>query len=246
MPRTRLTFQRWPAAVYAIGDVHGCLDQLLDLEAQMIADGQSVEGEKWLVTLGDYVDRGPASAGVINHMLESMPDGWRRVALFGNHEQMMLDFLSDPLANFYWLDQGGAETLNSYGFDVTQTFADGPDLGLTRELARRIPPEHREFIAGLPIALSLPGWIFVHAGIRPGMPLDHQHDDDLIWIRSPFLEMDRADGIRVVHGHTPGPEPFVSRARVGLDTGCFYTGRLSGIRITLDGRTQLFSSGGSN
>jgi serine/threonine protein phosphatase 1 len=243
MSRTRLTFERWPAAIYAIGDVHGCLTQLLDIEAQMLADGATIKGEKWLVTLGDYVDRGPASAGVINHLLDPPPEGWRRVALLGNHEQMMLNFLGDPFGHFYWLDQGGTETLASYGIDLKRRFdEDSPDAGFARELARAIPAEHREFVAGLPIALSLPGWLFVHAGIRPGLPLDLQDDDDLIWIRSEFLEVERTDGLRVVHGHTPGPEPFVTASRIGLDTGCFYTGRLSGMRITPDGTTQLFSS----
>src|SRR5690606_14958204 len=106
MPHSRLAFHSWPAAVYAVGDVHGCLDQLVALEALIAGDGRDFQGEKWLVTVGDQVDRGPNSAGTIAHVMGPAPDGFRRFALIGNHEQMMLDFLENPAAHAYWLDQG--------------------------------------------------------------------------------------------------------------------------------------------
>ena len=243
MSRPRLAFHTWPAAVYAIGDVHGCLDQLVALEARIAEDGLNFEGEKWLVTVGDHVDRGPESAGVIAQVMGSAPDGFRRFALMGNHEQMMLDFLGNPAAHAYWLDEGGAETLRSYGIEVAY-----PPLrtseALCAELEARFPADHRAFLEALPSYLSLPGWLFVHAGIRPGIPLGMQTDDDLIWIRAPFLTSQLTGGLRVVHGHTPGPDVVVTPHRICVDTQCFRTGKLSAVRVTPDGRTAFFSVDG--
>src|SRR5690349_17356311 len=118
MPRPRLTFETWPAAVYAIGDVHGYLHQLQALEEQILADGAAIDGEKWIITLGDYVDRGPNVAGVVDHLLKPLPAGWRRIALFGNHEEAMLNYLHDPVTYGWWLVEGGAETIESYDIDV--------------------------------------------------------------------------------------------------------------------------------
>ena len=240
MPRTRLAFHTWPAAVYAVGDVHGCLEQLLALEARIAEDSLDVEGEKWLVTLGDHIDRGPHSAEVIAHVAGPTPAGFRRFGLFGNHEAMMLDFLQNPAAHTYWLDEGGTETLASYGIDL-----DYPPLRSqepTRQLlADRLPPDHIQFMRDLPIYLSLPGWLFVHAGIRPGVPLAGQTDDDLIWIRAPFLTSQLTGGLRVVHGHTPVRDITVTPHRIDVDTQSYRTGRLSAVRVTPDGKTKFLS-----
>jgi serine/threonine protein phosphatase 1 len=240
MPRPRLAFRTWPPAVYAIGDVHGCLDQLLAIEAAIAEDGRNLEGEKWLVTVGDHVDRGPRSADVVAHVMGPAPAGFRRFALIGNHEQMMLDFLGNPAAHAYWLEEGGMETLASYGIEL-----DFPPLrsseALRLMLEERFPADHRQFIEALPACLSLPGWLFVHAGIRPGIPLSMQSDDDLIWIRAPFLTSQLTGGLRVVHGHTPGRDIVVTPHRIDIDTHCFHTGRLSAVRVTPDGRTAFFS-----
>lgn len=236
MPRRRLTFDRWPAAVYAVGDVHGCLPQLVDLERQIQANAGGFEGEKWIVALGDYVDRGPYSAQVIEHLLQPPPVGFRRFSLIGNHEQMMLDFLDDPATYAYWLDQGGIETLLSYGVDP---FSEAQVLW---HLAEHVPAAHLQFLRDLPISLSLPDWYFVHAGIRPGLSLTAQTDEDLIWIREPFLSSPLRAGLRVIHGHTPGPLPVVTPHRICIDTQCFVTGRLTAARITPDGAISFLSS----
>jgi serine/threonine protein phosphatase 1 len=233
MSRPRLAFHTWPAAVYAIGDVHGCIDQLLALEDKVAADGADLDGEKWLVTLGDYVDRGPSSAAVIDHVSGPAPVGFRRFALAGNHEAMMGDFLADPDAHAYWLDEGGLETLASYGL--------GQGLAADGTVDDWIPRAHQQFIETLPVCLSLPGWLFVHAGIRPGVPLAQQTDDDLLWIRAPFLTSQLTGGLRVVHGHTPGRDIVVTPHRIDIDTHCFATGKLSAVRVTPDGKTRFFS-----
>ena len=206
---------------------------------------RAIAGEKWIINLGDYVDRGPNVSGVIDYLLKPLPAGWRRIALFGNHEEAMLDYLRDPIEHGWWLVEGGAETIESYGIDVDAMLdrADG-ERALHRVFSDRLPAEHLAFLNALPIALSLPGWFFVHAGIRPGVPLDRQTDEDLVWIRSPFLETQRQDGVTVVHGHTPGREPVMTAWRIGLDTHCFFTGTLTGMRVTPDGRTTLLSVSG--
>lgn len=242
MPHPRLAFHDWPAAVYAIGDVHGCLDQLLALESLLADDGLNFEGEKWLITLGDHIDRGPASAAVIEHVRGPAPAGFRRFALLGNHEQIMLDFLGNPAAHAYWLDEGGTQTLGSYG-----VAADYPPLRGLASLEERlasIPPTHRQFMSELPLCVSLPGWLFVHAGIRPGIPLAMQTDEDLIWIRAPFLTSQLTGGLRVVHGHTPGRDIVATPHRINVDTHCYHTGRLSAVRVTPDGGTSFLSVDG--
>jgi serine/threonine protein phosphatase 1 len=243
MTRPRLAFHQWPAAIYAVGDVHGCLDQLVALEASIEADGRSIEGEKWLVTVGDYVDRGPDAAGVIERVMGPAPTGFRRFALFGNHEQMMLDFLSNPAAHAYWLDEGGSETLRSYGFEIDYPPMRSP-TALLEALERHIPSAHRRFLAQLPICLGVPGWLFVHAGIRPGVALSSQSDEDLVWIRAPFLTSQLTGGLRVVHGHTPGRDIVVTPHRIDVDTHCYHTGKLSAVRVTPDGRTAFLSVNG--
>lgn len=244
MSRPRLAFHSWPAAVYAIGDVHGCLDQLVALEAVIAEDGLNFEGEKWLVTLGDHVDRGPDSAGAVAHVMGPAPTGFRRFALLGNHEQMLLDFLGNPAAHAYWLDEGGTQTLQSYGIDL-----DYPPLRASAPvrdmLDDRFPADHRHFIETLPIYLSLPGWLFVHAGIRPGIALAAQSDEDLIWIRAPFLTSQLTGGLRVVHGHTPGADIVSTPHRINIDTHCYHSGTLSAVRVTPDGRTAFFSVDGT-
>lgn len=243
MSRPRLAFHQWPAAIYAIGDVHGCIAQLRDLEALIAEDGLDFEGEKWLVTLGDHVDRGPDSAAVITHVTGPAPSGFRRFALLGNHEQMMLEFLENPAAHAYWLDEGGLETLASYG--ISLDYPPLRSLAHTIEvLEKRIPPAHRRFLQTAPNVLAVPGWIFVHAGVRPGIPLAMQTDEDLIWIRAPFLTSQLTGGQRVVHGHTPGRDIVVTPNRIDIDTHCFHTGKLSAVRVTPDGRTAFFSVDG--
>ena len=229
MPHPRLALHSWPAAVYAIGDVYGCLDQLQALEAEIAEDGLGIEGEKWLVTLGDHIDRGPDPAGVINHVMGPAPRGFRRFALLGNHEVMMLDFLRDPDAHAYWLEEGGVATVSSYG------------IGTGISGSEWIPERHVEFLEALPVYLSLPGWLFVHAGIRPGIPLAGQTDDDLVWIRAPFLTSQLTGGLRVVQGHTPGDDIVTTPHRIDVDTRCYDSGKLSAVRVKADGSTKFFS-----
>jgi serine/threonine protein phosphatase 1 len=238
--RPRLRAASDPAVVYAVGDVHGCLGLLERLQRLVLADAAAFPGEKWLVMLGDYVDRGPRSAAVIEHLLAPPPAGFQRFALAGNHEAMMLDFLAAPSASHHWLALGGLETLASYGLDSSILQTHSPK-SVRAMLDSYIPPAHRAFLASAPSLIETPSWIFVHAGLRPGIALEHQRDDDLLWFR-PDAATDYASlGRIVVHGHTPLERPLVLASRINVDTGAFATGRLTAVRL-VPGRDPVLLS----
>jgi serine/threonine protein phosphatase 1 len=213
------------ARVYAIGDIHGCLDQLQDMHERIAADlAARPVGDATVVHLGDYVDRGPDSAGVIGELLRP----WRGeipprvIDLMGNHEEMMLTALAggqdDPLAAVHWLQNGGAASLRSWGISP----GDDPRLW-----HRELPPRHVAFLRGLTLTHRAGGYVFVHAGIRPGVRLERQSRQDLLWIRSPFLHSTEHFEAVVVHGHTPAGAPEVLAHRINVDTGAVLGGPLT-------------------
>lgn len=217
--------------VYAIGDVHGCLTEL-ELLLQRISDEISSAAQPaHLIFLGDYVDRGPDSAGVLRRLVEGAIPGNHHSFLLGNHEEAMLDSLEGDLETLTgWLRYGGLETLESYG--ITR----GEALALRSELPARmcevIPEAHIAFLKACENYVKAGDYVFVHAGIRPGIPLEDQDAADLRWIRSGFLDDDQTDhGVMVVHGHSIAKEPQVRRNRIGIDTGCFQSGRLTALVI---------------
>ncbi len=189
----------------AIGDIHGCHGLLL----RLLAEVRPSPADR-LVFLGDYIDRGPDSRRVIETLLELRQQLPRTIFLRGNHEQMLLDYL-DGRDRPLFLANGGAATLASY----------------RRQGKVEIPCSHRDFLRTLPCLHREAGFIFVHAGLRPGVPIDRQTEDDLLWIRDAFLASDADFGATVVFGHTPQSAPLLRPGRVGLDTGAVYGGRLS-------------------
>ena len=214
--------------IYAVGDVHGRLDLLLRLQAAIRADLDARPTAAPLVCyLGDYVDRGPASAGVIDHLAAPSQDGLRRICLKGNHEDRMLAFLDEPERNGPgWMKFGGREALASYG--VRQALVDAGDWARLRDaLAAALPPGHLAFLRSLHLALRWGGYLFVHAGLDPARSLADQDPHDLMWIREPFLSSGRDWGVRVVHGHVIEPEPVFRPNRIGLDTGAYKSGVLT-------------------
>lgn len=239
--RAHLSATDLPAAIYAVGDIHGCLPLLHLLHEQIFADAAGIAGEKWLVYLGDYVDRGPNSAGVLDALLAPPPAGFRRIALAGNHEVMMLNFLERPARNASWLQFGGPETLASYGLDVKSLLA-LPERQRIAHLQSHIPEEHIDFLASLPLTLSAPGLVFVHAGLRPGIAVAAQAEDDALWIRGDFFSAPPREGLLVVHGHTPAREPVVAQGRICVDTGAFATGLLTAVKITAAEPPQFISA----
>ncbi|MBY0612839.1 MAG: serine/threonine protein phosphatase [Beijerinckiaceae bacterium] len=210
--------------IYVIADVHGRADLLHPLLKRIDADMRAASGASMLIFLGDYVDRGPYSAEVIALLL-LMQRYKTCVFLAGNHERMLLRFLDDPVANAHWLDNGGLETLRSYGVTLSRT-TDLEDLHRLADTFGERLGRHRDFLAGLQTSVVIGDYLFVHAGIRPGVPLPMQASDDLLTIREPFLSFAGNLGKRVVHGHTPVREPDFRSNRINLDCGAFATSNL--------------------
>jgi serine/threonine protein phosphatase 1 len=213
--------------IYAVGDVHGRADLLVNLLERIDADlkarpiASSVQ-----VFLGDYVDRGPQSRQVIDLMIER-----RRMhevlCLKGNHEACVAQFLHDPAALSEWKLIGGINTLLSYG--VIPRDYDDPQSQhrLAAAFRKAIPESHQRFINELKLSFTCGDFFFVHAGVRPGVPLDKQSERDMLWIRDEFLLHEEDFGKIVVHGHTPAMQPDIRRNRINIDTGAYATGKLT-------------------
>lgn len=240
--RGRIEIDLSDTIVYAIGDVHGCYRELRALEDKVIADAATLPGRKLIVMLGDYIDRGPDSARVIDHLIARPPIGFERICLTGNHEAQTLDYLDGRLSLERWLSTGARSTLFSYGLDAEhlgELYGSGGKLD--DHIRATIPHEHIAFMRGLPIMAYSERFVFVHAGLRPGVPLLEQEDDDLLYIREEFFEASRRLDRWVVHGHTPVDHPRIDGRRLDIDTGAFRTGRLTAVRISGKGGRLFFS-----
>ncbi len=216
-----------PKRVYAIGDIHGradLLDRLIGTISQDLADRPIRDA--LTITLGDYVDRGPSSRAVIER-LASNPFPTDFVALKGNHEALLEGFLRDPSIIERWRHVGGLETLRSYGVDVAPVMRGRNYEAAATAFQAFLPPTHVAFFASLRPCLALDQYFFCHAGVRPGIELAGQREDDLLWIRDEFLDSWTDFGKVIVHGHTPTEEPECRPNRINVDTGAFMTGRLT-------------------
>lgn len=239
-PRARLTLQDDDRPIYAIGDVHGCLDALRLLENKIVADAQAIEGRKLIVMLGDYVDRGPDSAGVIDHLLEAPPEGFDRICLAGNHEQLMLDVLDGRTNLERWRALGSDATLTSYGIDSERLLGLGSSSDEIGEMVRAaVPVTHLTFVRDLPVLLSTRLHVFVHAGLRPDVPTAEQSDRSLMSLRLPPAQATQLPDRYIVHGHTPVARVAMENRRINVDTGACFTGRLSALRIWRGGGRVL-------
>lgn len=221
--------------VYAVGDIHGerkALDRML---AAIAADAerQRANGlEPAVVFLGDYIDRGTDSCGVLDRLCRDPLAGVPCRFLLGNHEAAMLDFIGDPVRASEWLNYGGAEALGSYGIRASVGTSDPARCRALRDaLMERLPDEHLAFLKALEPMVVLGDYAFVHAGIRPGRPLARQRTDDLLTIREPFLSWPHPHEKTIVHGHTITRSPEVTAARIGIDTGAYATGTLTALAL---------------
>jgi serine/threonine protein phosphatase 1 len=219
-------------SIIAFGDVHGCadrLDSLLDRIAERVAEFP--ERRHIVVSVGDLIDRGPDSARVVARLIEGVP-GCEVVVLRGNHEAMMLDFIHGDEDAENWLHNGGLHTMASYGIDRYKVLAEEASLdALRRALLANLPPEHLAFVLATRFSFECGGYFFVHAGVRPGVPLDRQKEEDLIWIRDEFLDWEGDFGKRIVHGHTPVDVATFKPNRINLDTGACFGGPLTAVLI---------------
>jgi serine/threonine protein phosphatase 1 len=226
---------------YAIGDIHGHLDLLVAAHARIAADRRRTgDHGAPVVHLGDLVDRGPDSRGVIEFLRRGLEAGAPWQVLKGNHDRMFSIYLRDPAARdpmlrtaFSYLHHGigGAETLASYGIEAVA----GEEADVHADALARVPEAHRRFLETRPALWQRGEAIFVHAGLRPGVPLEKQHEDDLIWIRGPFHEHAGDFGGLVVHGHTAIEAPTHYGNRVNIDSRAAYGGPLTA--IVVEGRS---------
>ncbi|MFD2648840.1 metallophosphoesterase family protein [Devosia albogilva] len=240
--RPRVDLGAMPSALYVIGDVHGCLDQLVRLEKRIVEDAAGIPNGKVIIMLGDYVDRGPSSAAVLDHLLQPPPGRFRRLCLAGNHEVMMLAHAEKPSLPSDWLVNGGDETLTSYGISPDRYVAASMRLR-GQILASHIPSAHIDFLATLPVIITMPGYVFAHAGIQPGVPVERQEEEDLLWMRHDPAAVWSGEGPTLVHGHTLVPEPLVLPGRIAVDTGCFATGVLTALRLVAGEEPRFLSVG---
>ena len=233
--------------IYAIGDVHGRYDLLTDMLRRIVDDAKGrLRGRMpMLILCGDYVDRGPDSARVLTALDWIRRDGRVRLhAIKGNHEAAFLSFLADPQDGGGWLSFGGDATLASYGVRPPTDFQDVPELVRARDdLLEVMPAAHLRVLQGLELMVVVGDYAFVHAGIRPGVPLAKQKPEDLLWIRGPFLDQTGRFEKRIVHGHSwieAAPEIYDNR--IGLDTGAYETNVLTAVRIE-DNEVEVFQTG---
>jgi len=230
--------------IYAVGDVHGRFDLLQQLTGLIERDLKQHSIERSLeIYLGDYVDRGPESRAVLDYLSSAPSICDQRLCLKGNHDDIFQSFLHDSTVLMDWRGLGGLETLFSYGISPPMTR--DPDLAVKcqKQLLDIIPEGHVAFLRGLPLRAEFGSYLFVHAGLRPDRSKDSQNDDDLLWIREPFLSSRRDFGCIVVHGHTPRDNYEIRPNRINVDTGAYLSGRLT--CAVLEGNATRFIQTGA-
>lgn len=239
-----MTASRTPddTVIYAIGDIHGCLGLLAAIQDRIAEDARRRSARrKEVVYLGDYVSRGEDSRGVVDRVREWRPDGFERITLKGNHEDLLLRFLAGELdAGRHWFDYDGLDALAGYGVAIPDRRArDDTSVAVLRErFACALPKPHLDFFRSLRTGYRAGDYCFVHGGVRPGVPLTKQSDHDRMWIRKSFLDSDADHGAVIVHGHSISAQPVVRHNRIGIDTGAYHSGVLT--CLVLDGTTRSF------
>jgi serine/threonine protein phosphatase 1 len=225
--------------LYVIGDIHGRPDLLDRMAAAIKHDLGSHPSDGTLtVTLGDYVDRGPDSRGVIERLIQN-PFSMPYVGLRGNHEHLFMSFLTDPSVGPAWRDLGGLETLHSYGVAVASLMMGKNFDNAAQALRQAVPESHVKFFSSLKDSMIIGDYFLCHAGVKPGVPLERQRPEDLLWIRETFLTSRKNFGKIVIHGHTPCEQPEVLSNRINIDTGAYATGRLTCLVAEPKGRRFL-------
>lgn len=231
--------------VYCVGDVHGRVDLLQELHDMILRDARDFHDRLTVVYLGDLIDRGLHSRDVIELLLNEPLEGFESIYLMGNHERAMLDFLSYPEQAAGWLTWGGRETVLSYGATLPRDFH-APEPEKTRDaLLAELPDQHVAFCRNMRLYHSSGDYIFVHAGIRPGVPLKEQSESDLLWIRNEFLASEEDYGCVVVHGHSITERVEERHNRIGIDTGAYRSGVLTCLVLEGQDRRVLQTGNGT-
>jgi serine/threonine protein phosphatase 1 len=225
--------------IYAIGDIHGRADLLGEIEDRIRADHAAHPIRRAMVIyLGDFIDRGRHSREVLEYLCRVGGDGLERRFLSGNHEQTLLRFIDQPHIVHSWRRFGALETLYSYGVDVRALMRHEGALQAHAAFLEAFPQEHLDFLQGLETMLVVGGYCFVHAGLKPGVPIERQSASDVLWIRDEFLNFRGDFGKVVVHGHTPVDQPVRLANRINVDTGAYLSGRLTA--VVLEGQDARF------
>jgi len=224
--------------IYAIGDIHGRLDLLLALLDKISEDRAIHNAARYeLIFLGDYIDRGNQSCQLLDLLSQGPIEGFRTTYLCGNHEDYLLRFLGNPTDNASWLYYGGVNTLSSYGIPASPLEENSDQLVAIQQKLRNILPDgHLKFLNNLSVSHTVGDYFFVHAGVRPGIPLNEQLRHDLLWIREPFLNSTRYHGRVVVHGHSVQVHPKILPNRIGIDTGAYDSGVLTSLVLQGEGQ----------
>lgn len=228
--------------LYAIGDVHGRLDLLQRMHSTIQTEIERDQPADWrIIHLGDYVDRGPNSKGVLDFLAEQLRRDARNIALCGNHDAGFLNFLDNPRAHSLFARFGGRETARSYGVDADFS-SDAFAQSAANSLREKLPAEHVALLSS-PFSVSFGDFFFCHAGIRPGVALEAQTPEDLMWIRDDFLDFPGLHPKIIVHGHTPQPDPELLPNRVNVDTLAYQSGVLTA--LVIDGADKRILSVGA-
>jgi serine/threonine protein phosphatase 1 len=236
--RAKETVSRVPdgTRIYAVGDIHGRADLLIQLFSRIDVHLVANPVVRPIhIFLGDYVDRGPRSREVLDHLI-GRSYSHDSIFLMGNHELMLSQFLKKPQTLKYWRQYGGLDTLMSYGLKAPFNASAEQLAALSVSLQSAMPAQHCRFLEELKPSFECGSFFFVHAGVRPGVALEDQRIDDLLWIRDEFLHYEGDFGKIIVHGHTPAPEPEVRVNRINIDTGAHATGRLTCLILEEDRR----------
>ena len=214
--------------IYAVGDIHGRADLLQKLLVRVEEDARLSNKERVIfITLGDLVDRGDYSKETIDILLK-LPPEWQHISLRGNHEEMLLGFLDNPEENSVWLLNGGLALLQSYGMKIFKPTFNHKELhNISKEFSEKIPSRHLQYLQSQELYYKSEEYLFVHAGLRPRIPLEKQKKDDILWIREEFLNEDYNFGPMIIHGHTVSSVPDICKNRVGIDTGAVFSGKLT-------------------
>ena len=235
--------------VYAIGDVHGCYDLLRKLLAQVTEDFVTrARGRRpVLIFSGDYVDRGPDSAKVLDALVWLRRRGEFDLHLLkGNHEEAFLSFIGEPESGADWLRYGGEQTLTSYGVRPPDAEDRVGCVDARDELLDNMPASHLRLLQRLKLLVSIGDYAFAHAGVRPGVPIEAQTEKDLLWIRREFLDAPGAFPKVIVHGHSWNSDrPEILNNRIGIDTGAYETGVLTAVCLE-DEEVAVFQAGRSD
>ena len=225
--------------VYVVGDIHGRLDLLMALHGDIQEDGKDDADRKVIVYVGDYVDRGDDSKKVIDELLQHPLPEFESFYLKGNHEDALLRFLENPDVARDWFSFGGAATVYSYGVPIPAGIRTDEQLQTIQTAFRiALPEAHLRFLSDLQLCYEIGDYFCVHAGIKPGQALDRQQPEDMMWIRDEFLDSDKLHGKVIVHGHSITDVPDVQENRIGIDTGAYYSNRLT--CLVLEGNTRRF------